>query len=212
MENDVTVRGVITREYVGVSESDTVQDTVELMREEQASSVIVLRGSDPVGIVTEWDVMGLVADGADPAVTAVSEIMSSPVRSVGADTPLVDAAGIMSSENIRNLLVEDADGGEVVGALTDRDVIAAVASLQKTLGAPTVGTTAPAGAGAEASPTAEGATGAVRDRSETATTGVNGNGEPDAYASQGVCETCGKLTDDLRDINGQLVCPDCQEI
>jgi CBS domain-containing protein len=212
MDNDVTVRGVITREYVGVSESDTVQDTVELMREEQASSVIVLRGSDPVGIVTEWDVMGLVADGADPAVTAVSEIMSSPVRSVAADTPLVDAAGIMSSENIRNLLVEGSDTGAAVGALTDRDVIAAVASLQKSFGFATPGGTDTGTAPRRGSPTAEDAAGTVRDRAETASTGVNGNGEPDAYANQGVCETCGTLTDDLRQINGQLVCPDCQEI
>jgi CBS domain-containing protein len=209
MDNDVTVRGVITREYVGVSESDTVQDTVELMRAEQASSVIVLHGSDPVGIVTEWDVLGLVADGADPSVTAVSEIMSSPVRSVDADTPLVDAAGIMSSENIRNLLVEAPDTGAVVGALTDRDVIAAVASLQKTLGATAGGVGPPDEAGRPA-PTAEDAAGSVGGRTGSAT-GVNDNGEPDAYASQGVCETCGTLTDDLREINGQLVCPDCQE-
>jgi CBS domain-containing protein len=212
MDNDVTVRGVITREYVGVSESDTVRDTVRVMREDQVSSVIVQRGAETVGIVTEWDVLGLVADGSDPDGTPVAEVMSSPVRSVDVDTPLVDAAGIMSSEAIRNLLVVDEATGETVGVLTDRDVIAAVASLQKrsTGEFDPTGTVDDLGGGADAS-------GAVRDRREatagaTAAGGPEGNGEPDPYVSQGVCEVCGSLTDDLREVNGQLVCPNCQEV
>lgn len=207
MDNDVTVRGVITRGYVGVSESDSVRGAVQLMREDQASSVIVLRGNEPVGIVTEWDVLGLVDEGHDPGETEVSDVMSSPVRSADAETPLVDAAGIMSSEGIRNLLVEDESEGEILGVLTDRDVIAAVASLQKST--PLEGS---AGVEDEAPPAESAPTRDRREATAGTVPGAPSNGQPDAYASQGVCEVCGTLTDDLREVNGQLACADCTEL
>jgi CBS domain-containing protein len=207
MESDVTVREVITREYVGVSESDTVQATVELMRSEQASSVLVLRGNEPVGILTEYDVLEVVASGEDPGETPVSAVMSSPVESVSADVPLTDAAGMMSGENIRNLLVEASETGEVLGVLTDRDIIAAVASLQRT-----------ARRGGDAGLPSESArsAGGTERKSGVDTTASTVTNEAVAneatYVTQGVCEECGSLSETLYDTNGQLVCPDCRGV
>lgn len=204
MNSDATVRDVITREYVGVSESDSVQGAVRLMREDQASSVLVLRGNDPVGIMTEWDVLGLVADGGDPGDYTAADVMSSPVESVTAETPLTDAAGMMSRENIRNLLVEE--DGETLGVLTDRDIIAAVASLQRTRDR---------GLGAEmdGDPSMEATDGNGLDTGVgTNEIGDDVNANSAAFVTQGVCEVCGALSETLYETNGQLVCPDCQEM
>lgn len=203
MDSDATVGDVITGEYVGVSESDSVAGTVGLMCDEQSSSAIVVRGSDPVGIVTEWDVLEMVDAGMDPGETAVSEVMSTPVRSIPPDATLVEAAGVMSSENIRNLLVEDGD--ETVGVLTDRDVIAMVASLRPNAGAnPGVGGP-PAGEFDGVEPAPEDDAGGFRSSATPAATDAE-------FSSQGVCEECGSLTDALADRNGQLVCADCREM
>lgn len=208
MESDATIRDVITRDYVGVSESDTVQGTVELMRAEQASCVLVLRGDDPVGILTEWDVLGVVANGADPVETHVSDVMSSPVESAFAGTPLTEAAGLMSSESIRNLLVEDRETGETLGVLTDRDIIAAVASLQRTRRHANEATTS-----SEPSRGAPDAEGGLAASGETGATPSNPAGSNGAtYVTQGVCEVCGSLSETLYDRNGQLICSDCHEV
>jgi len=57
MERDVSVREVMDREFLGASESDGLREAAELMLVEDADSVVVLRGSDPVGVVTERDLM-----------------------------------------------------------------------------------------------------------------------------------------------------------
>jgi len=194
----VTIRDVMTREYVGVSESDTVLGAVRLMREEESGSVVVLRGSDPVGMLTEWDVLGLVADEADPAETTVASVMSEPVLTVAADEGLRTATGKMSRERVRRLVVTD--GGEVVGLLSERDVIAATA----TASAPESDPAAPLGESAVGGTPADGGQRDARTRTEP-----NGNG---GYADQGVCETCGALADTLREFNGQLVCAECREV
>ncbi|WP_267639454.1 CBS domain-containing protein [Haloarchaeobius amylolyticus] len=192
MERDVSIRDVTTREFVGVSESDTVLSTVRLMRDEGVGSVLVMRGSDPVGIMTERDVLELVADDLDPEATTVDRLMSQPVVSIDADQSLAAAADRMSREEIRNLLVTDED--EVLGILSERDVIDAAGTLRETRSLEV------ATEEAAADPT-------------TPETAVAANGgDSDQYGSQGVCELCGSLADTLHDANGQLVCQNCRQV
>ncbi len=180
MESQLAVREVLTNDYVGVSESDTVADAAELMRAEQTSCVLVVRGSEPVGIMTEWDVLGVVTDGREPTDLTVGAVMSTPVMTIDADRSLADAITKMNREKVRTQVVEDQ--GELLGVLTQRDVIAAAGSLLS-------GPTPPQSTGTEA---------------------VTNGGE--SFGSQGICERCGSLADTLWNSNGQLVCPDCRAV
>jgi len=188
MEGDVMIRDVMTREYVGVSESDSVLGAVKLMRTEEAGSVVVLRGTEPVGILTEWDVLGVVADEHDPDDVVVSAVMSTPVLTMDASRSLADAAGTMSNQNIRRLLVTD-ESDELAGVLTERDVIAA-ASASMT-GVPTEPETR-------------------LEVNDERAVDIDG-GEPE-FATQGICEVCGSLTRSLANFNGQIICADCREV
>ncbi|MFC3958258.1 CBS domain-containing protein [Halovivax cerinus] len=189
METEVSVKDVLTTSYVGVSESDSVRGAVELMRAERAGSVLVVRGSSAVGIMTEWDVMGVVEAGQDPDTVTVGSVMSSPVLTIEPDRSLTDAAGVMARDAIRNLVVEDDEG--IVGVLTQRDVIAAAGSFS---GTTTVGNSEPMAMAAD-----------------TVAQGVETNGGTD-YTTQGVCDSCGTFAESLRERNGQLVCNDCRSI
>ncbi|WP_135806975.1 CBS domain-containing protein [Halorussus marinus] len=203
METEVTVRDVMSREFVGVSESDTVLGAVGLMDEEGVGSVVVLRGSEPVGIMTESDVLGVVADEADPADTPVSEVMSEPIISVEADRGLADAAGTMSREDIRRIVVEE--DGELLGLLDERDIISASASLS---GVPSfrdgrhpVAGSPVADAPAETDPVGADPIGGVTD-----------NGDSAEYSDRSICEACGTLSRELSNVNGQLICVDCRDV
>ncbi len=195
MESELSVRDTLTTEYVGVSESDTILGAVELMRRERAGCALVVRGSEAVGIITEWDVLGVVERQEDPASVTVDTAMSAPVLTIEPDRSLSDAANRMSRENIRNLVVEDEDG--ISGVLTQRDVIAVAGSFQ----------------GATAQPPTNTATTPVADGDGLATDeyAVEGAGA-DEFTTQGVCETCGSLTDALQEANGRLICTDCLQV
>lgn len=186
MDAEITIRDMMTREYVGVSESDSVLGAVQLMQSEGVGSVVVLRGREPVGIMTESDVLGLVADEQDPNELTVADVMTSPVVSMRADRSLADAAGMMAQQGIRRIIVTRDD--ELVGVLTERDVISASAS--------------PSSISSSREP----------DVDDTELGGaMETNGGDDEYTGQSICEVCGKLTRELTNINGQLVCTDCRE-
>ena len=191
MEPELSVRDALTKEYVGVNESDTVLDVVRLMRTERSGCALVLRGAEPVGIVTEWDVLDLVAEEGDPSETTVGKVMSAPVQSIDADRSLTDAADLMTRENFRNLVAEDGD--ELLGVLTQRDVIAVAGSFQPTTMASDPGQAIP-------TPTTSG----------TDEEMVPNGG--DEYTTQSVCEACGSLAESLWESNGQLLCADCRTV
>jgi len=194
MEPDVTIREVMTRDFVGVSESDTVADTVEVMREARSSSAVVLRGDDAVGIVTEWDLVGLLLEDDPRTDDDITTVMSSPVISASANATLADAAATMAAENIRNLIVTDV--GETVGVLTQRDVIAAVGSSRGT-----------------EEPTTETMRSTAATMTATSTPGrpalANGGG---TFSRQGICENCGALAESLWEQNGQMLCENCHSV
>lgn len=200
MESELSVRDILTKEYVGVSESDTVLGAVRLMREERSACVLVVRGTDPVGIMTEWDVLGVVAEGHDPEATTVEDVMSTPVMTIGVDRSLADAADTMARENIRNLVVEDED--RILGVLTQRDVIAAAGSFQG------VTSTSPPNSPSMNQPANDDTAPGTGTGTETELIANGG----DEYTTQGVCEACGSLSDALYESNGQLVCSDCRSV
>ncbi len=201
MEPELSVRDILTTEYVGVSESDTVLGAVRLMRNERSSCVLVVRGSEPVGIMTEWDILGLVADDGEPAETTIDELMTTPVITVSPDRSVTDVATMMGRQDIRNIVVEE--DGDLLGVVTQRDVIAAAGSFQGT-----VASTPSMSDPIDRDPAVDDA--ATRmDNSTNEALLPNGG---DEFSTQGVCEACGSLADSLRDANGQLVCQDCRSV
>lgn len=103
------------------STSDSFADVAQMMRSHGISSVVVLDGKKLEGIVTERDIVNLVAEGGDPNTTTVESGMTrGDLITVGSKTELSEAAERMVSRNIRHLPV--VDGGNVVGIVSIRDM------------------------------------------------------------------------------------------
>ena len=191
MNGDVTVREVMRREFVGVSEADTLRDTAGLMLDEDVEAVAVLRGSDPEGLLTQQDILEVAVEGAALSDTVAADAMRTELPVVEPDTPLTAAADRMSGQQARHLFVMG--DGELLGLVSEHDVVTA--------------TTLDPGGEAE---TREVATEAVH--AEAAVVGEGEATATEGYSNQGICEVCGTLTRNLSSFNGQLVCSDCRDV
>jgi CBS domain-containing protein len=204
MDGDVPVREVMDGEYVGVSESDTVRETAELLLSEGVESVVVLRGSDPVGLVTHGDALGAFVSGEGDA--RVAEAMQSTVPTVSPGATLGEAADELASLDTGHLVVSD--GSQPVGVLTERDLVAAspFAPGRESVGPAT------AAVGRSDDPDVE--YGEQMGDQYEEDDGEFGGGRPQdrQFEDQSICEGCGSLARDLTTFNGQLLCPDCRDI
>jgi len=101
---------------------DTFADVAKIMRSNGISSVVVLdQAGTLTGIVTERDIVNLVAAGGDPHSVQVAHGMTRRhLETVGPKADIADATDRMVSLNIRHLPV--VDGGKVVGIVSIRDL------------------------------------------------------------------------------------------
>jgi len=101
-----------------------VRQAARQMRGERVRSILVVSEGRVVGILTDTDLRNkIVAEGASVD-TPVEEIMSAPIYSIGAETPVFDALMEMSRRRIHHLVVtRDADPtSPLVGTLSDEDI------------------------------------------------------------------------------------------
>ncbi len=99
----------------------SVRSACRLMAEHRCGSVLVVDRGRLVGIFTERDALERVfADGLDPDLTFLAEVMTREPDTIGPNAPVDDAIRRMDEFGYRHLPV--VDGREVVGVLSIRDV------------------------------------------------------------------------------------------
>ena len=77
-----------TSKLVSVAPSACVTDAVRAMNDNNVGSVLVMDQQSLLGIFTERDVIVRVVGATrDPAATLISQVMTTPVRSVSRDPP-----------------------------------------------------------------------------------------------------------------------------
>lgn len=191
MNDPVSVREVMNREYVGASPADDLLETTELLVREGEPTALVLRGNDPVGVVTNEDILGyLVSEGNTDGAT-VADVMTESFPSIAPDARLPEARDRMAAYSTQWLVV--VEGDEPVGTLTGHDILSTV-RLESEV-------TTSVDAEAEMATTGQAAT------TEGTTTAAD-----DSFEEQGICSACGTLTRSLASLNGQLLCADCRDV
>jgi CBS domain-containing protein len=114
------VKDIMHADVKTASANDTYASVAALLHDNAISSVVVMDGDRLAGIVTERDLVNLVADGGDPRTTKVAERMTTDVDTVGPRTDIAEAAEHMARLRIRHLPVVEDDG--LVGIISIRDL------------------------------------------------------------------------------------------
>ncbi len=112
-----------------VTEDTTVKQAAGQMYDQRIGSLLVRKGDDFSGIITETDVVRAVAERDDVAATSVVHVMSSPILTVEKKLSPHYARELMADKRIRHLAVTE--DGKIVGILSARDLLAYFKTVSK---------------------------------------------------------------------------------
>jgi CBS domain-containing protein len=121
----ILINAIMNRSpLVEATHLDSIFMISNLMKKGKVSSIIIKdQNSEPIGIITERDIVRrVISDGKDPKITKTVDIMSKPLITVKDDTHLYDVAKKMVKHKIRRLPVVKTSN-TLVGIVTVTDII-----------------------------------------------------------------------------------------
>jgi CBS domain-containing protein len=183
METDIPLRDVMVREVVKGDWDLNVMEAAKLMKKYDVDSIVVLNNGEPVGIVTQGDIIReLVSKDTTPSTVKLKDIMTTHLITASPNDRLSNIAKKMATERIRKIpVIED---GKLVGIVADVDIISVSSEMNSIL--------------AEL----------IEMNVEREIQGTGSEGEG---IGQGICEKCGSFSNDLVMKDGLMMCETCKE-
>ena len=186
------VKDVMSSPVTTISDDAPANSVASLMEKHDVGSIIVIgKEGKPLGIITERDIVArVVAKNAKPETIKAKEVMTSPLITIEPDATISEAARRMSRLNIRRLGV--VYKGQIGGVLSSKDVLGVMPELLETI-------QEQARIETENRTQEEPETEIAEEEKEGETAPLSGN-----------CDHCGVWSDDLQEVNGELICEDCR--
>lgn len=183
METDIPLREIMVREVVTGDENLNVREAAKIMKKYDVDSIVVLNDGDPVGIVTQGDIIGeLVSKDTTPSTVKLKDVMTTPLVTASPGDRLSDIATKMATEKIRKVPIVEND--KLVGIVADVDILSVSSQMNSIL------------------------EDLIEMNVERDIIGTEIEGEE---IGQGICEKCGSFSNDLILTDGLMVCESCKE-
>jgi len=116
-----TISKIMIKKVITCNANDTLQSAAKIMHNKKIGCLIVIKGKNPVGIVTERDITCKgVANNLDSK-TRVEKIMASPLKSISPDSDIYYADAVMEKNHFKRLTVMR--GKQLVGIVTQSNLI-----------------------------------------------------------------------------------------
>jgi CBS domain-containing protein len=177
METGIRVGDVMAKGIITLNPEDTVKSACETMTKHDLSGMTVLKNGEVVGMLTQGDLVPMIAKGKDPAKAKVKEIMGKKLAAIGPDADISKAAKLMVDNKVKRLPV--IKKGNLVGVITQTDIVRISPSVYDLIFEK---------AKIETGPLLE-----------------------EEIGMSGECEECSNYSENLRSVNGTLVCEECQK-
>lgn len=111
---------------VRVAADATIADVAKAIVDNQVGAVVIGDDARPAALVSERDVVRVVASGQDPSAVRCLDVASTHLVWCAADETVGQAAIRMTDRSIRHLLVER--DGALVGIVSARDLLGVYAA------------------------------------------------------------------------------------
>jgi signal-transduction protein with cAMP-binding, CBS, and nucleotidyltransferase domain len=182
LRSKMLVKDVMSSPVVTIDEDAPANRVAELMDKNEFGCIIVTSDEGkPQGIITERDlVVRVLAKNVKPDSAKARDVMTSPLIVIEPDKTISEAAKKMSKLNVRRLGVTYK--GQITGVISSKDLLAVMPELLEIM---------------QEKAFIEG-----ENQAEEA--------EKETEHLAGYCDSCGRWSEDLHEVDGELLCEDCR--
>ena len=124
-QKEVLAEDILTHPVIHLSPEETVEDSIEKMRQHDFSQLPVLKDDNLVGSVSDTTLLTILSTGDTTSLSekTVEEIMGDPFPTVALHTPVASLSHLIIDNPA--IMVQD-NKGKIVGVITKQDVLGSV--------------------------------------------------------------------------------------
>jgi CBS domain-containing protein len=176
------VKDVMSNPVITIDEEADIFEAAQLMDKNDVGCIVVIdKNGKPAGIITERDMITRVlAKNILANKIKAKKVMTSPLITISPDETLTEAARKMSRLNVRRLGV--IYKGSLEGLVSSKDILAVTPELIET----------------------------IQERAKIEKEPAPEEEEPEPRPLEGYCDHCGRWSDTIKEVEGQLLCEECQ--
>lgn len=115
-----TIKDIMSKDCVTATPKDNIYELAVLMKEHDVGFIPVVEGKKLIGLVTDRDLVTRGYANKHSGSTAVMEVITTDMITIGPEIHAHEAADIMASNQIRRLLV--VENGELLGVVSLGDL------------------------------------------------------------------------------------------
>lgn len=124
VDADSPIRDILTEAVATVHPDATLRDVAAMLAGHDIGVVLVSPVRDAVGMISERDLVSVLATGEDIDTCRAAEAMSTELVSTPVDATVSEVSQLMSEAGVRHVLVRDGDN--LAGLVSIRDVLTAL--------------------------------------------------------------------------------------
>jgi len=116
------VKDVMSTSPIIIESSSSIHKAAQVMKQKGISSIIVIEGDKPIGMLTERDITEkVVAKGKNPNELKIKEVMSAPLLTISPSTNIKEAMKLMAKLNMQRFPVMHEK--KLIGMITYEDIL-----------------------------------------------------------------------------------------
>lgn len=129
-EKRALVKNIMSKKVVTIGPASSMLSAAKMMGKKHIGSLIVTKAGQPVGIVTERDLLSkIIALSKDPKSILVRDVMSAPLITIEPKATVREAARMMIEKKGRLVV---SDGKKMLGVVTTSDLIRTMPECDET--------------------------------------------------------------------------------
>ena len=133
--DEIYVSEVMTKNVTACSPDTQVKDVIKILSRNRISSLIITENDEPVGIITERDLVAIMEEMLNDVARdhlPIAHFMTSPTITIHKHITLQEAVKFAIDKNIRHLPIVD-DNNKLVGLLTQTNMVKSLSYITSTL-------------------------------------------------------------------------------
>lgn len=119
------IRTIMSAEPAAVEQHDSLRDVARELAADEIGALLVSSPVGPVGVISERDIVTVVAAGGDTDREQVRTVMSVDLVTASAGDSIAAVGRLMIDAGVRHIAIRG-EGGRIIGVASIRDVLEAV--------------------------------------------------------------------------------------